>query len=87
VEDVDVEAGLLELDPVGLAVELAEPVEVTVTMPVEVEAGALPEEVVEAAGVLEPMADVGAVIRLCSVALKVPVMPDKVNLAEKPSHG
>lgn len=36
------------------------------------------------AGVDEPAA-VGAVIKLCSVALKVPVMPAKVNLAEKPS--
>lgn len=40
--------------------------------------------VTEAPGVEEPGA-VGAVIKLCSVALKVPVMPVKVNLAEKPS--
>jgi len=47
-----------------------------------------PEAVVEAPGVvLPPIATVGAVIKLASVLLKVPVIPDKVNLAEKPSKG
>lgn len=32
-----------------------------------------------------PIAEVGADIKLASVALKVPVIPVKVNLAEKPS--
>jgi hypothetical protein len=52
--------------------------------------GELLEEVVETGEVvpvLEPIAEVGAVIKLCSVSLKVPVMPVRVNLAEKLWNG
>jgi hypothetical protein len=46
-------------------------------------AGELLGVVVEAGeAVLEPIADVGAVIKLCSVALKVPVIPVRLNRRE-----
>lgn len=65
-----------------LAVTLAG-LEVVVTIPLEEAAGVLVPpgaEVVVAAGVVEPpMATVGADIKLCSVALKVPVMPVRLK--------
>jgi len=72
--------------PVGLPVvvderRLEEPVLVFVF------AGVLPEDVVERREVVGPIAVVGAVIRLFSVSLKVPVMPVRVNLAEKLWYG
>lgn len=80
VEDVGDDPGEL-VAPVGLPVvedeRRLEPVLVFVF------AGLLPEDVVERGDVVEPMAEVGAVIRLFSVSLKVPVMPVRVNLAEK----
>lgn len=65
--------------PVPVVLE-TEPV-FTVELPGDevVEAGVVP--------VLEPIAVVTAVIALISVSLKVPVMPLKVNLAEKPWYG
>lgn len=60
------------------------------TMPLEVVWAPVveaPTELVltEAPLTVLPIAEVGADIKLASVALKVPVIPVKVNLAEKPS--
>jgi len=84
-EDVGDDLGEV-VAPVGLLVvvdrRLEEPVFVFVL------AGVLPEDVVERGEVVEPpIAEVGAVIRLFSVSLKVPVMPVRVNLAEKLWYG
>jgi len=81
VEEVAVEVARLEVAPVplGLAVVVVIPLEPTAVV-VE------PAEPVVVAGAVveEPMATVGADIKLCSVSLKVPVIPVRVNLAEKP---
>jgi len=82
---VAVDEVLAEVPPVEEALLVVEE-----TMPLEVVWAAVveaPTEVVltEAPLVELPMAEVGADIRLPSVALKVPVIPVKVNLAEKPS--
>jgi len=73
-EDVGDDPGEL-VTPVGLPVvvderRLEEPVLV---------AGVLPEDVVERGEVVEPIAEVGAVIRLFSVSLKTPVMPVRLK--------
>lgn len=63
--------------PEGLGVVVA-PLTVDVARPLDEEGTEEPLGVVEAAGVLEPMGVVGAVIKLCSVALNVPVIPVKL---------
>jgi len=81
-EDVADDLGEL-VAPDGLLVV----VEMRLELLVFVFAGMLPEDVVERGEVVEPMAEVGAVIRLFSVSLKVPVMPVRVNLAVKLWYG